>query len=46
MKYKKLIIASAFLLALLTAQLQAGFYDWLVAQVTIGRTAQIVKRCL
>ena len=29
MKYKKLIIASAFLLALLTAQLQAGFYDWL-----------------
>ena len=28
MKHKKLTIASAFLLAALTAQVQAGFYDW------------------
>ena len=29
MKHKKLTIASAFLLSLLTAQVKAGFYDWL-----------------
>ena len=29
MKHKKLTITAAFLLAALTAQVQAGFYDWL-----------------